>query len=104
MNDKMLSIVVILFWQQDFFAVWLQIFWIYQDCFKAMMKIFIVVIVFFFLFSKTIVVKLAENMCDSNTIMINVPLILCRRHFLLSELHQSGTHIYLVVHIGDVWL
>ena len=51
---------------------------------------------------KTIIVNLAENMCDRNIIMINVPIILCRRHFLLSELHRSGTHNNLIVDIGDV--
>ena len=62
-------------------------------CEKAVMKIFIVVIL----------VNLAENTCDRNTIMINVPIILCRCHFLLSELHRRGTHKNLVVHIRDVW-
>ena len=33
-NDEMLFIVVNLFWQQDFFAMWPQIFWIYHDQFS----------------------------------------------------------------------
>ena len=62
------------------------------------MKIFVVVIIF----QKTTVVNLAENMCDRKTIMTNVPIIQCRRRFLLSQLHRSGTTINLVVHIGHV--
>ena len=78
-----------------FFAVWPQIFLIYHDRFekKQCCNCF---------FSKTIVVNLAESMCDRNTIMITVPIIQCCHQFLLSELHRSGTHNKLVVHIGHV--
>ena len=54
-------------------------------------------------FQKTIVVNLAENTCDRKTIMINVPIIQCRRCLLLSQLHRRRTTINLVVHIGHVW-
>ena len=49
------------------------------------------------------IVNLAENTCDHKTIMINVPIIQCHRCLLLIQLHWSGTHSNLIIHIGHVW-
>ena len=69
-SHKILFIIAeILFWQGDFFAVWLQIFLIYQDRFSNRWWNFHCCK--FRFFSKNIVVNLAINMCDL-TIMINL--------------------------------
>ena len=91
-NDEMLFIIVGFFCQQDFFAVWPHdnseiIMIVFQksddENFHCRNRFP----------PKTIMVNLAENMCDRNIIMINVPInsILCRRHFLLSELQKTST-------------